>query len=444
MISEPKVLIFQHNPMSQETANGKTLGVLFSQFPAQNLAQIYITEQKMNTNMCGRYYHISEHDMLKRRSTNTMSIPAANDAPIYHRYQEMPFLRPYITMLRDWLWRQNRWDTPELRNWIEDFVPDCLFFSAGDIVAEYDIAVQLCQRYHIPMILHVGDDYFTFKKRFPLLQSLYQNRMRRSFCRTYDFAKIVAAISDTMKETVIRTYGNAEKHYVVAMNAIDPEAVFPRIDHLNDPIRISYIGNLGLNRMDTVFVLCDAIKILAKKHIRMTLTLYSRSQLSAKQLDILRATGVCEFAGSLDAKEYVLIVESSDMLLHVESFREKRRKVLESSFSTKTPELLFSGRPALIIGPKYSATVSFFEKDNCGITILSNDPIKVADAIEDALKNQESLLEMTQRAGKLAVSQFGKNETGKRIRDAVIFAVDDNRATIGMEIVEDEEKQKSE
>ncbi len=425
MSSEPRVLIFQHNPMSRETANGKTLGVFFSQFSPQNLAQIYVTAQKTDTSMCGRFFHIAEKSMLKKHPADTTYTHATNvtSTAIASRRRPIPLAMPYITIFRDWLWRQNRWDTLELKRWIDDFAPDCLFFSGGNIASEYDIAVRLCQRYQIPMILHIGDDYFTYKKHFPILQCLYQNRIRRCFRRTYDFAKCVVAISGTMKEIVINAFGGSDKHYVVAMNAIDSKAVFPPNDKLNNPIRITYAGNLGLDRMDTIFSLCDALKILSARQINIALSLYSHSNLTNKQLQKIRSYKFCKFEGAVEANKYAAVVKQSDIMLHIESFRRKHRKILESGFSTKTPELLSSGRPALIIGPEYSSTVKFFVQNKAGTIILTNEPLEIANAIEVAVNDYDCMRETAIHAGRFAISQFGRIETGNRVKNAIRYAI---------------------
>ncbi len=429
MKKSTKILIFQHNPMSYKSANGRTLAMFFSGTEAENLAQIYVSDMETDFSLCAHFFRISETAMLKNACQNGHPISQRQifaetkvAAPtLTASAKKIPyFVKDYMTLVRDGVWRKNRWDTPELNAWIQEFSPDCMFFSAGNIAAEYEMVITLCKRYRIPLVMHIGDDYFTKKKYFPISMAAYQCRMQKCFAAAYEASGCIVAIGEAMKRATIARFG--EKPYVVAMNAVSAQTHYRPYEH-REPFQISYIGNLGINRIDTIFCLCEALECLNRERERFHLNLYTRSQFSNKILAQIHSYSCCTLHGAIDKEVVERVMEKSGILLHVESFKKRWKTILETAISTKTPELLISGRPILVIGPRYSSTVEFLESTETAIVIHTEDAKQIAQSIENGLSDQQQCQNRIEHAREIAVEYFSVEKTLERIQYAIQTAV---------------------
>ena len=63
----------------------------------------------------------------------------AADAPIYQRRSNSA---PSVRLLRDAMWKFSRWYTPQLRRWLDQEKPTCIFLAPGYAKLIYDIALK--------------------------------------------------------------------------------------------------------------------------------------------------------------------------------------------------------------------------------------------------------------------------------------------------------------
>lgn len=434
-----KGLIFQHNPLSKETANGKTLAVFFGSFSAENLAQIYVTPVKPDHSLCGNYFFLSESAMMKnylgKRQEMTGQVPDGSNA------DEMELSRPqgnqirwfkalmqrYLPVFRDRVWRKRYWDTPAFWKWLNEFKPDFLFFSVGNIAAEYEFVMEICARKHIPLILHVGDDYFTYSIRFPGILGAYQRRVSSCFERLYGTCFGVVAICEAMKLAVQNRFGGSEDKFVIAMNAIDTSVTYQPFQMREGVRHIVYLGNIGLNRLDTLYALSQALLILKDRGLLFEVDVYSNQLPCAAEMARFDKLGNCHFLGSVQGEDLFAVRDAVDVLLHVESFKESRRRILETGFSTKTPEIMYSGRPVLVVGPSHAAVVQYLKQNEYGTVITKDDPGYIADQLAQMFADKEKLLQRTIKAQEAARTFFDAGATADRVYRIISKAVDEYR-----------------
>lgn len=433
-IKKLKGLIFQHNPISAKTANGKTLSVFFKNFTAENLAQIYVTPIKTDDSLCCNHYHISESVMIKRflRKPAAMtgkapSLPEARSesASLPNRLQTLlsgAFFRKYITIFRDYIWEKRYWDNKTFWDWIDNFAPDFLFFSAGNIAAEYEMAMEICSRKRIPLIIHVGDDYFTYDIKFPFLIKKYQKRMTSCFKKLYESSSGVVAICGAMRDTVLKRFGGSADKFIIAMNAINTSIRYEPFRMHEGVQKIVYMGNLGLNRLDTLYAVSIALNIINKKENSYEIDVYSNTLPSRKELKRFSRLGNCYFLGKAQASDLFHIRQSADILLHVESFKASRRRILETGFSTKTPEIMYAGRPVLMVGPSYSAVIRYIKDNEYGMAITCKEPSEMAKQMVQVF-DQETFMGYIARAQQAALENYDEDKTAARVYQLIDKAV---------------------
>lgn len=430
-----KGLILQHNPMSKETANGKTLAAFFGGFPAEDLAQIYITPVKQDYSLCQNYFFLSESSMINKcfgtHQTIAGQIPEDSNAdgikissPKTNQIRWLKALmQRYLPVVRDRVWKKRYWDTPDFWKWINDVKPDFLFFSVSDIAAEYELVMEICGRKQIPLILHVGDDYFTYSIRVPGILGLYQRRVRFCFKQMYETCSGVVAICEAMKQAIQNQFGGSNEKFVIAMNAIDTSVKYAPFQIKDGVQRIVYLGNIGLNRLDTLYALSQALAILKDKGKLFEVDVYSNELPCNAQLTRFQRIGNCHFHGRAQAKELFEIRSNADILLHVESFKKRRKKILETGFSTKTPEIMYTGRPVLVVGPLHAAVVRYIKDNDYGMVILDDSPSYIADQLLQMLSDKERLLQRAVKAQRAAHTFFDIESTSDRVYRAISEAI---------------------
>ena len=92
------------------------------------------------------------------------------------------------------------------------------------------------------------------------------------------------------------------------------------------------------------------------------------SVLSKKERDLLTSPciRICE---PVTGEKFIEIRQSSDFLVHAESFDSENKKVTMLSISTKIPEYLSSNRCIVAIGPSEIASINLIKENDLGIVL---------------------------------------------------------------------------
>ena len=93
---------------------------------------------------------------------------------------------PFVQMVRKMVWRKRFWCTEKFNHWLEEFKPECVFLSFSDDFFIPEIALYVAQKFNIPIISSIGDDYFFNDKKtlspiYYIYKYLYRKCIRRVF-----------------------------------------------------------------------------------------------------------------------------------------------------------------------------------------------------------------------------------------------------------------------
>jgi len=61
----PKVLIVSHNVFSTTSSMGKTMAAFFNSWEIENIAQLYFHTESPNSNICKRYFRVTDFDIIE-------------------------------------------------------------------------------------------------------------------------------------------------------------------------------------------------------------------------------------------------------------------------------------------------------------------------------------------------------------------------------------------
>lgn len=385
----PKILIISHNPFSKTQNNGKTLAAFFNGWPIENLAQLYLTLDNVNMDICNNYYRISDIGVLKGflkhctvgevvNDNNFLMIK--DDKKYYHKNKIYILVRnifqnksSFANLIRSFIWnRVKPWESKNLDKWLQDFKPDLIFFQSSNVPAIFNMVLYIKSKYHIPLIVETTDDYVTPHFSLNPFYLIDVNIMKKKYQNLVSKSECVFAIGDMMAEEYQRRFGG---NFKVAMNSIDVNNNSINYSfQSNVNLILTFAGNLGLNRWKTLVKLAKAVDIInSENKTGIKINVFSSSEMNSH---IKKKFSKCKclfFGGYVEGNELEKIRINSDFLIHVESFDSKNKWTTRLSISTKIPEYLLIGRCIIAIGPSDIASIKYIEDNKIGHVIKSKN-----------------------------------------------------------------------
>jgi len=156
----------------------------FSRWEKKNLIQVFSHNKEPVKGHCGEFYQITDQRLLKKRWNKSIATGKifkdkdlkevwedttieADNKLIEFLYKIGKYKSSLIYLGRKWLWKRKYWCTDEFNNWIENFNPECVFLSFSDDFFINEIAMYISEKFSIPIVSSIGDDYY-FNYRFAL------------------------------------------------------------------------------------------------------------------------------------------------------------------------------------------------------------------------------------------------------------------------------------
>ena len=412
---------------------GRTLYSYFSDWPADRLCQIYFHAEVPTTHLCERYFRVTDFDQLKslkhfsregralieadiQQDLATSRVDQGRQAAIYQKGRART---PVMYWGRNALWGLNRWRSEALDRWIRDCAPDVIFFASGDYVFAYRIALYLSQTYRLPLTTCVFDDFYFSRpgEHSPLAQwNTWQ--FRRTMRETINTSGELFYVHPSMKkqyEQTFSTHGNLL--YTAAMTRCTPEPA-------NDPIKIAYLGGLGLQRGEALLEIGRAIRSLVTDG-SVLLDVYS-SEKSPEILERLTAENGIRFCGQIPYDEVRRVVEESNILVLPESMDRALLERLRFSLSTKIPDYLGSNRCILAYGPKGAGSIDYLLDNSVGC--VATKPEELRKKLKQILFSTEKRREYAEKQVELARKNHTREKNSETITAALTRAAENGEA----------------
>ena len=401
-----KILVISHNPLCSYDSMGITLLSLLSGFKPEELCQLYIYPSIPNTEKCSSYYRITDKNVLKsfpsfdvkgERIEPDLSINSlfenSSDESIYRNPKNKNQIR---MIMRDLMWKLSRWYNKDLKEWIKEQEPDCIFAAPGNAKFLYDIALKISKDYNIPIISYLCDEFYFSKNHNYLLKRKIEKYMA--------LVSGVIAIS----EELTSLYSD---YFSAPVTTIMTGSSFPISNKYYDNNNkvVTYTGSVRCNRYQS---LVKIGRVLGE--IGYTLGIYT-SEKNEEILNELKSVPSIRIQGFVSGSEYVKALKESDFLLHVEAFDTLSIEDVKNSVSTKIADYLSSGVPLIAYGPDSISSMKHLIRNNCAIAITNND-INV-DSLNNALSDYELRKKIVFKAIETANMYHNKNNNSKRVRD---------------------------
>lgn len=373
-----RVLVVSHNVFSASGNMGKTMMRMLAGISPENLAQVYFHQEIPTRACCLRYFRITDSDVLRSVFTRrarfrifsscdideSASQSRTDTGNLAKVYQFSRRRTPMIYFLRDTMWRLGKWKTRALKDWARAFAPDVIFFAAGDYAFSYRVALYLSGLLRVPITMWCADDYFIAPQQSrSLLRRLHCRRLRKLAKRVTERSKSVITISDPMQRDYAQLFGFPVQTIRISSDA-NPAAL-PRAQREG----ISYVGNLGIDRITPLIELGRALKAAQLPGFE-TICVYSGERNPATLAQITEDNGLT-FCGRLTEQGVERVLGASKFLILVESFDRSAIRRTKYSLSTKVAESLRSGACIIAYGPDEIASIEYLRRHKAACILNS-------------------------------------------------------------------------
>ena len=368
-----KVLIVGTVPYNEKSTS-RAFDSYFHDWEAENVAQVFSNAKTPPKGHCGTLFQITDHRLLQRRFRRDIltgkeyrreELPDAwqdsaleVDNKTAALYRIGSHKHAWVYLARKWVWKRKYWCTKELNDWLDRFRPECIFLSFSDDFFIPEIALYIAQRYDIPIVSSIGDDYY-FNLRFTLspLYWLYKCSYRALIRKVLAHKGGAIYIGDKIKEQYNRHFGIDGK--TVYLTSSIARRDFIPID-ITAP-QISYFGNIRLGRNRS---LCDIADALAEIDPQYYIDVYSNEN-EISFFKMLQEHPNVKYHGSVPYAEVKKRTSESDILLVVEGFKKKDVDVTRYSLSTKVADSLASGAAVFAYGSSECGAIGYALSSGC-------------------------------------------------------------------------------
>lgn len=382
---KPKVLVVGINPWRDNTGIN-TLINFFSGWGSDSLALVYTRDTFPDTQICSQFFQISEKQLIKSAVGRRVKTGAVVDNhPRSQEEHNRLYQRKHtqlMTFAREFVWSFGKWKSKELRDFLDDFQPDVLFFPVYSTVYMNRLQNYIAAYTKKPYVVYSSDDNYSYLsiERTPL-SYCHRFWLRKHEKKLLDHAETIMVISPKQKEEYDQLF---QKESVILTKGIDyTDACYAHISP-GIPIKMVYTGKLIIGRGGTLEMIASALRKINADGIKVRLDIYTTDPLTSAQAEILNRDGCC-VKGGIGLDEVRKVQKEADVLVFVEGLDKANRYKARLSFSTKITDYLKAGKCILAVGDEGIAPMDYFKRFDCALTASSESEIvgQLTKLIED-------------------------------------------------------------
>lgn len=412
-MNHPRVIIIHTTPFNKNTSS-RSMDSYFHFWDKDKARQIFSRNWKPQKSFCGELFQITDSELLKRWLHRTKSIgrvyhyenlensgvsKAIEEGDVISKtYQIGRSHTPTIELLRGLLWREKYWCSAELLKWLDDYKPELVFYNFTNNLFLQRIAIFIADRYDIPIITAVGDDYYfndikSLSPAYLLFRKKYKQLVRRVFA--HKGSAVYAC--DKIRDKYNAEFGlNGETIYF--SSEVERKEFAPI--NKDNPC-IVYFGNIRLGRYRVLLSIADA---LGKIDSSYKLEVYSNEQ-DEEYTHGLKSHSNVLWMGAIPYAEVQKKTTGCDIYVAAEGFRDEDISFTRYSLSTKAADGLSSGTAVFAVGPEESGLIDYLIKTNAAM-VCTNE-----ETIESHLMDLISNVELQKRLYKKAKDVTARNHT---------------------------------
>lgn len=381
----PRVLIVGTVPYNKMSTS-RAFDAYFHNWEKENLTQIFSNTKTPCKGHCGSLYQITDHAMLHRwfvRKTVTGKIYNYDELPDEWSTAELEVdgtvmnaaykvgrrHTPLTHLLRGLLWRKKFWCTDALNEWMDSFAPECIFLAFSDDYFILKIALYAAERYNIPIVSCIGDDYY-FNKHFSVnpIYQLYKESYKALVRKVLSHRGSAIYISDKIRDKYNSEFGlDGETVYLTSNVKRKPFCPI----NLDKPL-ITYFGNIRIGRNKSLAEIADALGAIDSKY---KVEVYSTEK-EEEYYSVLKNNPYVIYGGAIPYAQVEEKMQASDITLVVEGFAAEDIEMSRYSLSTKAADALASGAAIFTYGSADCGIVEYMASTHAAEVCTQKEQLK--------------------------------------------------------------------
>lgn len=422
----PRVLIVDVNAWREDSA-AHTLLDIFRCWDAQRLALVYTSSQLPNTEVCHRFFQISESQIIRSVTHPLMrvggvvkSTPLTDDEDALA--EQARYARghkskaPWLRLAREMVWKFGHWKTQALRDFVLDFNPDIIFVPIFPNAYMGRIQQYIISLTRKPTVCYLADDNYSYDSCANIFDYIHRFWTRQFVGPLARSSKRMFVIVDREKVDTDERFGTDS---VILTKSIDftGKTFIPK--KLNNPLRLIYTGSLIIGRDRTLCAVADAVNAINQNGIKAELLIYSQTEPTDEVLSHIH-TGASHFCGLVPHQEIARIQQEADVVVFAEGLEGKEANVAKLSFSTKITDYISAGKCVLAIGKADIAPIDYFQRNDAALIAHNVDEIKTV--VERIVNNPDIINEYGAKAFHSAVRNHEKSMMEERFVQTMLDA----------------------
>ncbi len=369
------ILVFSQASWNTSNAFGNTVTNWFDGWSDTHFFHFYARQQKPNTDIVEKYYHVSAIEIIKKTIKFQCSGRIIDSSDVVEKgtVKELNTEQEQIAKLHNssnqiiyWgmeqIWLSKIWINKNFDAFVKEANPDIIFaFATSPFILEPAIKHIKVKKPSVKVVLWIADDILCGYN-----QSAWYRRgyLKKGINYCFSVADRIYGASVEMCQKYSKMCG---KEVIPLYKGCSFERSVK--EKKSAPLRLVYAGNLLYGRFETLKKIISVLRIINSDECNAVLEVYSNTPINEKEkqqwFDNINAFNM----SVRPYKEIKGILNESDVVLHVESFEKEQIETVKYSFSTKIIDCLESGSCVMAIGPKGLASIDYFNMVDGAIVI---------------------------------------------------------------------------
>lgn len=421
-----RLLVISNNSLSINDSNGRTLSGFLYGRSKNSVAQIYISGETPQSEVCERFFRITDKDVIKGfKNPKNIGKEVVNEKVNKAASAKGNKVKKtvFTVMARDLVWNTGIWYNAKLKKWIEDFNPQAVLFFMGESTFTFKMTLKIANEYNLPIIAYNSEGYYFNEKNYlkrskasAVLYPILHKAFVKSFNRVMERTGFIIHANNKLKNDYDARFG-VPSVALYTSTSVEKKEFKP----IGENPRISYLGTLGVGRHIS---LCELAEALQSINPNYKIDVYGKAPYD----DIRKILEDCEginYKGVVPYDEVIKIMHESDLLVHTEEFSDSRIKDLKYAFTTKIADSLACGTCFFVYAPKELACAEYL-KD---ITCVGSEKAELKEKLAELLADEELQKKYISNSLKAAEMNHRTDKNCEKFEEIVKKVINDYEST---------------
>ena len=419
----PKVLVIAINAWRKDST-AHTLENIFSCWDPSRLSMVYTRADLPDTEVCSRFFQISENDVLKsvfkpwlKTGREVFNTPIVQDEGLEEERQRYAKARKkhsyFMSFCREMVWTLGHWKSKALKAFVEEVNPDVIFVPIYPTAYMGKVQRYIKKLTGKPIVCYLADDNYSYDACKDFWSYVHRFMLRKQVKYLATNCKQMFVIVEKEKEETDKVFGTDS---LILTKGIDFSKKEYEPHTLNQPLKFVYTGRLIIGRDKTLALFAETLNKINGEEQKATLQIYSPDIVDEQTMARLN-NGCSRHCGCVSREEVQKIQKEADVVVFAEALQGKESKAARLSFSTKITDYLSNGKCVLAIGKEEIAPIDYFVRNDSAIVATSEKELE--EKVRFLIENPENIETYSQKAFACAKRNHDKKIIDERFMQAI-------------------------